>query len=153
MMYIYRYKNYDFDNDFLPLGFVWKEPEIYAPSQPADTDYEIYEDKDYHIAFIKERYRTNQTNGNEYFLYLSAVMMEHIQSADISLEQAEIFGVALDRVGIELQRGFYDSAYKSLIAADYPTDPILIQVYDMMEVYLREYINDKYPDVFYIPPP
>ena len=70
-MNIYRYTNYDFEKDYLPVGFEQKEPQVFSESAP-DKDYILYDNEDYLVSFLKEKYILNAENGSDYVYVITA---------------------------------------------------------------------------------
>ena len=148
-MNIYRYKNYDFVNDILPNGFEWKNPEVYAMEQPTDTDYELYQDEDYLVQFLKERYISNAENGSDYVFVITAKVNLNIQNGLITLEQGTTYGNLVDETINELKKGYWHTAYFKQDALTPENE--LLTLHNEIKQYIKDYVNEKYPEPFKIP--
>ena len=72
-MNIYRYKNYDFEKQILPLGFEWKTAtNICIRTTDRYMIILLYNDEDYLISFLKEKYIINAEAGSDYVYIITA---------------------------------------------------------------------------------
>ena len=150
-MNMYRYKNYDFVNDRLPLGFPWKEPQVFAASLP-DSDYEVFEDSEYSKEFIKSKYYVNEANGKDMTFEVSATIVVLVEEGLVSATESNDYSVAVRPVLTELTNGFFHSAYYEALQVDMSSySPSVVQVHNDVVDEIRDYVNDKYPPQFAIP--
>ena len=147
-MNIYRYKNYDFEKQILPLGFEWKEPQIFAIEQPADTDYELFADEDYLISFLKEKYIINAENGSDYVYVITAKINLNIQNGVITLDQGTKYANDVNLVINDLKKGYWHTAYFYHDAIT--PDSELLTLHNEIKEYIKNYVNEKYPEQFKI---
>lgn len=153
-MKTFRHKNYDFDKGYMPIEFEYAEPIVMAEEAPSD-DYEEYYDEQYMLNFLVEKYKINAELGKAYFLDLSARMSLMITNEVITLDQGEEYGQLVDKVGVELTKGYFHSAYKAMAEVD--PSAVMVEpsaelntLHTEIKAYLREYVNTKYPEVFHI---
>ncbi len=147
-MNIYRYKNYDFENDILPKGFEWKEPQIFSMTQPEDSDYVVYNDEDYLISFLKEKYIINADNGSDYVYIITAKINLNIQNGVVTLQQGTDYANSVNLVINDLKKGYWHTAYYYHIAITPEAD--LLPIHNDIKEYIKEYVNTKYPEPFKI---
>jgi len=147
-MNIYRYKNYDFENQFLPLGFEWKTPQLFALEQPTDTDYIVYDDEDYLISFLKEKYILNAEAGSDYVYIITAKINLNMQNGVITLQQGTDYANSVNLVINDLKKGYWHTAYYYQDAIT--PDPALTIIHNDIKEYIKNYVNSKYPEPFKI---
>ena len=147
-MNIYRYKNYDFENQFLPLGFEWKTPQLFALEQPTDADYIVYDDEDYLISFLKEKYILNAEAGSDYVYIITAKINLNMQNGVITLEQGTNYGNSVNLVINDLKKGYWHTAY--YYHDSITPDPALTTIHNDIKEYIKNYVNSKYPEPFKI---
>ena len=146
-MKVYRYKNYDFENNVLPLGFDWKEPEVYAVDAP-DSDYEICNDEFCELKFLKEMYTERITDGQELNLERTAKGYIMLVGGTITSTQLQTFGTGTDGLTLALSKGYFHSAYNILDA--YTPEAILLDYYTDLKATIKDYVNANYEDYFKI---
>lgn len=147
-MNIYRYKNYDFENQILPLGFEWKEPQIFSLEQPTDADYILFDDEDYLISFLKEKYILNADAGSDYVYVITAKINLNIQNGVITLEQGTNYANSVNLVINDLKKGYWHTAYYYHDAITPETE--LLTLHNDVKDYIKNYVNEKYPIQFKI---
>ncbi len=147
-MNIYRYKNYDFEKQILPLGFEWKEPQIFSTEQPTDTDYILYDNQDYLVNFLKEKYILNAENGSDYVYVITAKINLNIQNGVITLEQGTEYANSVNLVINDLKKGYWHTAYYYHNAITPETE--LTTLHNEVKEYIKNYVNTKYPEPFKI---
>ena len=147
-MNIYRYKNYDFENQFLPLGFEWKEPQIFSLEQPEDTDYELYEDQNYLDNFVAEKYAINQLEGQLYKHLISAKITNMVTNGTISSLQSQTYSEITKEARNFLSEGYWHSAYYA--HNEQIPDAIFEDIHLEVLNYIKDYVNSKYPPNFFI---
>ena len=146
-MNIYRYKNFDFENNYLPLGFEWKEPQIFGLTN-TDTDYELYDDQNYLDEFVAEKYAINQTEGQLYKHLISAKITNMVTNEMLTAEQSQIYSSQTKEARNFLSEGYWHSAYFKLIEFTPITE--LAQLHEEVRIYIKDYVNTKYPPNFSI---
>lgn len=147
-MNIYRYKNYDFEKDMLPLGFEWKEPQIIMDSQPEDLDYVIYDDKEYLIEVLKDKYIINAEKGSDYVYVMTAKINLNIQTGIITLKQGTDYATQGGPVINDLKKGYWHTAYYYHIAIQ--PEEELIDLHNEIKEYIKNYVNTTYTEAFRI---
>jgi len=113
---IYRYKFYDFDLDMLPVGHEWKEPQVIAEEAP-DADYEVFEDQDYLDALVADKYKENEAAGKDYTYLVTAKIANMVSREEISIAEAEEYGILTFPVRGYLREGYWHSAYFGMLVA------------------------------------
>ncbi len=153
-MKTFRHKNYDFDKGYMPIEFEYAEPIVMAEEAPSD-DYEEYYDEQYMLNFLVEKYKINAETGIAYFFDISSRMSLMITNEVITLGQGEEYGQLVDKVGVELMKGYFHSAYWAIASVDpatemtEPSEPIN-NLNEEIKGYLKEYVNSKYPPTYRI---
>ena len=146
-MNIYRYKNYDFENDILPIGFEWKEPQVFALESPGD-EYELFEDQDYMDNFVAEKYLINEENGRAYKHLISGRITNMVTSGVITAEESQVYSAQTKEVRDFLSEGYWHSAYYAHILI-VPDDKFK-DTHEEAREYIKNYVNSKYPENFFI---
>ena len=146
-MNIYRYINYDFEKDYLPTGFEQKEPQVFAETAP-DEDYFLFDDEDYLVNFLKEKYIINAENGSDYVYIITAKINLNIQNGVITLEQGTNYGNSVNLVINDLKKGYWHTAYYYHDAITPEAD--LLTLHNEIKQYIKDYVNEKYPIQFKI---
>lgn len=146
-MNIYRYKHYDFIREFLPLGFEWKEPQVFALESP-DEDYELFQDQEFMDNFVAEKYELNELEGRKYKNLISAKISNMVTMGLITIEQAETYGESTSVVRGFLSEGYWHSAYFA-ITSFIPPEALLV-IHNELKDYIKNYVNLKYPIQFKI---
>lgn len=146
-MNIYRYINYDFEKDYLPVGFEQKEPQVFAESAP-NKDYILYDNEDYLVSFLKEKYILNAENGSDYVYIITAKINLNIQNGIITLEQGTTYGNSVNLVINDLKKGYWHTAYYYHDAITPEAD--LLALHNEIKQYIKDYVNEKYPIEFKI---
>ncbi len=146
-MNIYRYKNYDFENNILPIGFDWKEPEIFADRLP-DSDYFLVTDQDILDKFVAEKYAINQEEGQTYKHLITARITNMVTNGTITAEQSQVYSLQTKEARDFLSEGYWHSAYYALIDVS-PITNLSILNNESLD-YIKNYVNTKYPPIFFI---
>lgn len=146
-MNIYRYKNFDFDNNYLPLGFEWKEPQIFGLTN-TDEDYELYEDQNYLDKFVAEKYAINQTEGQLYKHLISAKITNMVTNEMLTAEQSQIYSAQTKEARNFLSEGYWHSAYFAHLSQT--PDSVFEDIHLEVLNYIKDYVNSKYPTNFSI---
>jgi len=146
-MNIYRYKHYDFEKDYLPLGFEWKEPQVFAFESP-DEDYEIFQDQEWMDNFVAEKYVINEDEGRLYKHLISGKITNMVTSGIITSEESQIYSEKTKAVREFLNDGYWHSAYFAFETIT--IDGNLLTLHNEAKEYVKNYVNTKYPLNFYI---
>jgi len=107
----------------------------------------VFED-DYMVSFLKEKYYINEERGIEYCHEISAKTVMMIENGEISLDEAAINQDKGTKVIDELRKGYWHSAY--LAHVSYEPIAKLQSIHEEIRIYLKNYINDKYPPTFHV---
>ena len=146
-MKIFRYKNYDFEKGYLPIGVEKKPKQVYGLEAP-DGDYYEVTDEAILVPFLKEQYKKNVENGNDYVLEMTAKINLSIQNGVISVTQGTEYGNSANLVINDLKKGFFHTAYYYHIAIIPDSD--LLPLHNDVRDYLKNYVNTYYPEPFHI---
>ena len=146
-MNIYRYKNYDAEKQIVPIEFEYKVPEVFTLEAP-DKDYEIINDEDYLVNFLKEKYILNAENGSDYVFVITAKINLNIQNGLITIEQGTNYANSVNLVINDLKKGYWHTAYYYHDAIT--PDPALTTIHNDIKEYIKNYVNSKYPEPFKI---
>lgn len=147
-MNIYRYKNYDFQNEILPIGFEWKTPQIFTTEEILDTDYELYKNAEYLDNFVAEKYAINQNEGQTYKHLISAKITNMVTNGLVSIEQSQVYSETSKDVRLYLSEGYWHSAYYAHVV-QVPIQE-LENIHFEVLAYIKNYVNTKYPANFFI---
>jgi len=98
--------------------------------------------------FLTEKYELNKLAGGDYINRISAKINLIVQSGLVTLEQAEEYGEQTKGVRTELSSGYWHSAYTKHV--DYTPISELQDIHEEVRLYIREYVNEKYPLDFQI---
>jgi len=146
-MNVYRYKNANEDNQSVPIEFEYKEPIVFSDSAP-DEDYQLFNDEDFLVDFLKEKYILNAENGSDYVYVITAKINLSIQNGDITLEEGTNYGNSVNLVINDLKKGYWHTAYYYHDAIQ--PDTVLIKLHNEIKDFIKNYVNDKYPEAFRI---
>ena len=105
-------------------------------------------DTEYFESFLIDKYKINSETGKEFVFKITAKLNVLIQSATVTIEQAENYGLGTGNVITELERGYFHSAYFKLIEFTPITE--LAQLHEEVRIYIKDYVNTKYPPNFSI---
>ena len=147
-MNIYKYKNADINTKIVPIEFEYKEPIIFSIEQPDDTDYELYDDEDFLISFLKDKYILNADAGTDYVYSITAKINLNIQNGVISLGQGTNYANDMNLVINDLKKGYWHTAYYYHDAIT--PEPALTTIHNDIKEYIKNYVNSKYPEPFKI---
>lgn len=120
--------------------------EIKAKYSSFATD--MFSDDDLMIKFLSDKYRINAETGSDYVFDLSAKMNLLIQKEIVTIEEAELYCEQTSHAINELKKGYFHSAYKFHVQV-LPIAP-LQDLHDEVASYLKNYVNEKYPENFHI---
>ena len=113
------------------------------------TDQDWYQDPAFMEDFLTEKYELNKLAAGHYINRISAKMNLIVQSGAVTVEQAEEYGKQTEGVRIELSSGYWHSAYTKHV--EYTPISELENIHEEVRLYIRDYVNDKYPADFQIP--
>lgn len=145
-MKIYRYKFYDFEKDMLPIGKEWKDPEVVAEVSPGE-DYEIFEDRDYLDALVADKYKQNEAAGKDYTYLVTAKIANMVGREEITIAEAEEYGILTEKVRGYLREGYWHSAYFGMLVE--PSSKFL-SLHEEIKTYIKNYIKLNYETIFHI---
>lgn len=146
-MNIYRYKNANEDNQTVSIEFEYKEPIVFALEAP-DEDYELLQDQIYMDNFVAEKYAINQTEGQLYKHLISAKVTNMVTNGTITAEQSQVYSLQTKEARDFLSEGYWHSAYYALIGV--ATITTLSTLNNESLEYIKNYVNTKYPPIFFI---
>ena len=147
-MNIYKYKHADINTKIVPIEFEYKEPIIFSIEQPEDTDYELYDDEDFLISFLKDKYILNADAGTDYVYSITAKINLNIQNGVISVGQGTNYANDMNLVINDLKKGYWHTAYYYQDAIT--PEPALRTIHNDIKDYIKNYVNSKYPESFKI---
>ena len=111
-----------------------------------DLDWSI--DNEYMEIFLAEKYEANKIEGSAYISKISAKINLIAQAGTVTVLQAEEYGDNTSTVRADLSHGYWHSAYYKHIAYTPITE--LTDIHEEIRVYIRNYVNEKYPVDFQI---
>lgn len=146
-MKVYRYKYYDFVGGFLPLGYEWKEPELFL-EYLNDSDYEECLEESCEIDHLKELYRKREVDGHELNLENTAIGYKLLISGSVPVSDLETYNNDIEHVGFNLEKGYWHSAYLEL---DAYTPSLSVESYhNDIKQKVKDYVNTNYESYFHV---
>ena len=105
-------------------------------------------DLEYMNQFIAEKYSINEEKGRKYKHYISGTLSNMVNAGIVTIEQAEIYGLGTKAVREHLNDGYWHSAYFAHVS--FTPAQELQSLHDEIGLYIKDYVNTKYPESFKI---
>ena len=105
-------------------------------------------DDDYLESFLIDKYKINAEKGLEYVFLITAKLGLLIQNETITIVEAETYGSLVSSVFIELERGYWHSAFNC--AFNYTPISSISNLHNDLLYNIKNYVNTKYPEQFHI---
>ena len=117
------------------------------------TDYyeamiEGFNSTEYLQKFLKDKYIINSETGKDFVFEMTSKLSVLIQTGQITIQEAENYGVLVEKTTRELNQGYFHSAYFAQIEIS-PIQEIL-PLHNETVAYIKDYVNEKYPIQFHI---
>jgi len=110
---------------------------------------EWHYDLEFMNEFTAEKYSINEEKGRGYKHKISGTLSNMVTAGLITLDQANLYGDGTKKVRENLNDGYWHSAYTEHIK--HTPIPELEGIHEEVRIYIRDYVNDKYPTDFQIP--
>jgi hypothetical protein len=146
-MKLYRYKHFDFERNFLPLGVQWKEKQVFAINPPDEDYYEVTNEAIL-IPLQESSYEESEIAGASYVRKIASTLKVYAQLGNITPEEASGYGAMTNPVSTELKKGWWHSAYYAHVLITPPDS--LESFHEQIRLYIRSVVNSSYPSQFYI---
>ncbi len=146
-MKLFRYRNFNFEREILPLGAEWKEPQVFALEAPDEDYYEVV-DPNILIPLQESSYEESETAGASYVRKIASTLKVYAQLGNITPEEASLYGNLTNPVSTELKKGWWHSAYYAHILLVPPKS--LEPFHEEVKEYIKNIVNTSYPAQFYI---
>ena len=147
-MKLFRYKHFDFERNYLPLGSEWKQKEVIALEAPDEDYYEVTDEKIL-IPLQESSYEESETAGASYVRKIASTLKVYAQLGNITPEEASGYGAMTNPVSTELKKGWWHSSYYAHVLITPPES--LEGFHEEIRLYIRSIVNASYPSQFYIP--